>query len=413
MAADLLGHPHAAVLDLDPHHPVPHEATQVDVASLRHGVHSVEDQVGEDLAQLGRVAQHRRDFLAVQAHLDLDVAPLGLGLPAGARDLHRVGQDPGQLHGLERTVGADPRELLDAPDRLPAVAGRPFDDGHLPVLALGEIPPAQELDASQDGAQQVVEIVGHAAGQLSQRPQPLGVLQLGPQPLGFGGVDQQALRRRSAQVLDAASPQLELARHSLGIPGHDLHGRRRLAPLPVRDALDRELGRPFLENALQAEVGTQRLLLRNGEGHLEDAVDEADPPVLHDEDRVRGMLDEDAVLGLGLFQGAGALAVHRPGLVTEFVSQSAYLTDALLAQPRVSRQRARDGARRDADALSNVPYGDRSLLAHVSSVVQQVRSDNSHGKESRIPRRNRKALYCKHFQNPRMPRARMMRNKCA
>ena len=86
-AAHLVGHADARVGDFQ-HTPRPRPGARVRrviVAALGHGVHGVENQVGDDLAQLGGVAGHVGHGFEFQAHGDLPsggarlVAPLGLG----------------------------------------------------------------------------------------------------------------------------------------------------------------------------------------------------------------------------------------------------------------------------------------------------------------------------------------------
>ena len=71
---------------------------------------------------------------------------------------------------------------------------------------------------AEDDREQVVEVVGHAAGELAQRLEPLGLPQLALEPLAFllgehplGDVAQDALDRddRPSSVADADRPLLE------------------------------------------------------------------------------------------------------------------------------------------------------------------------------------------------------------
>ena len=57
-------------------------ARQLEAAALRHGVDRVQDQVGEDLAQLGGVAQDRRRLGRVEHRVDVHLAEQRVVLPA-------------------------------------------------------------------------------------------------------------------------------------------------------------------------------------------------------------------------------------------------------------------------------------------------------------------------------------------
>ena len=149
----------------------------------------------------------------------------------------------------------------------------------LQVLGIGE-PAAQQLGVAADDHQEIVEIVGDAAGQLAERLHllRLGELLLRPlerglrlPPLGDVARDLHEADERAHLVADrldhdARPEQALVAPHApalddvLALVGGDLEGARRLAALLLllgiepAEVLADDLGRRVLVDALRAHV---------------------------------------------------------------------------------------------------------------------------------------------------------------
>jgi hypothetical protein len=143
-----------------------------DVAAVRHGVDRVEQQIGEDLAELRGAGADQRHGLQARDHVDEDALGLHLLLPARARQLHGALDHARRIdHGLLRIGRAV--ELAQPPHGLRRVhRGRADGVQHVErLLAVvedlgrGE----QEIRESEDRHQRVVEVVRHAAGHLPER----------------------------------------------------------------------------------------------------------------------------------------------------------------------------------------------------------------------------------------------------
>ena len=102
-----------------------------------------------------------------------------LFVPARPRDGDGVVHDLLDVHRHELLFRPQPRELLDAPYRLRAVDGGGFDHAQraLDVLhvARGLL---HQLRVAENGLEEVVEVVGDAAGELAERGELLGLVEL-------------------------------------------------------------------------------------------------------------------------------------------------------------------------------------------------------------------------------------------
>ena len=83
------------------------------------------------------------------------------------------------VHRNEFLVGTQARELLDAADRLRAVHGDRLQDLERAAHQVGVADVLlHELGVAEDGLEQIVEVVGDAAGELAERGQLLGLVEL-------------------------------------------------------------------------------------------------------------------------------------------------------------------------------------------------------------------------------------------
>ena len=82
-----------------------------------HGIHGVEDQVGEGFPDLGGVAQDRGQGPEVSLDVDDAALALGLVLPAGAGDPERLLDQGAEGEGGEGPAPALAAEVPEAPGR--------------------------------------------------------------------------------------------------------------------------------------------------------------------------------------------------------------------------------------------------------------------------------------------------------
>src|SRR4030067_1050222 len=72
---------------------------KVDSSSLGHGVHCVEDQVGEHFSELRRTSENQGQVLTFVFHHDGDSGGLRLLEPAAGSKLNGVGHNRGKVDG--------------------------------------------------------------------------------------------------------------------------------------------------------------------------------------------------------------------------------------------------------------------------------------------------------------------------
>ena len=150
------------------------EADLQDPARAARGLPRVRGEVHQHLVHLGGVAQDEGAGRHLRPHLDVR----GEG---GAHQTHHLGHQPRHVQGLPAglTLAAELQDLLHE------VAAPPCDLERLLEVAggggVGGHPRACELDAADDGVQDVVEVVGDPSGQGAQGLQLLGLAQLGLQ----------------------------------------------------------------------------------------------------------------------------------------------------------------------------------------------------------------------------------------
>ena len=148
-------------------------------APVGHGVHGVQDQVGQDLGE--RAGRPCGDSAACRSRRSSS-GELSWAIFSSQRG--RVIATASWTTWLMSTLtncssGRRRANVLDAPDRLGAVHGRRLDH---PERALDQLAVRQvllhELGVAEDRLQQVVEVVGDAAGQPAQRGELLRLVQL-------------------------------------------------------------------------------------------------------------------------------------------------------------------------------------------------------------------------------------------
>ena len=159
---------------------------QADLAAERHGVGGVDEQVEQHLLDLPGVDLHRPEArlrLAAQGDLPARLAEQGT---AGGDQAVQVrhpdpvaGLPPGQAEQLPGELFSLAHVLLDVPQLFGS--GRAFGQVH-----------QQERGAALDAHEQVVEIVGNAAGQGGHGLEPLYALQLALHGPGLGDVAEAA-----------------------------------------------------------------------------------------------------------------------------------------------------------------------------------------------------------------------------
>ena len=199
-----------------------------------HGIARVDRHVDDHLLQLTLVHLDHAQVAAV-GHLQLDVL--------ADQPADQVGQF-GQHVGYQQHLG--PHGLLAREgQQLAHQIGRPVgvlldlhDVGKR--LVAGAVAHQQQVAEADDGGQQIVEIVGHAASQLAHRLHLLGLDELALQALLLGGVDQIQHHRRRAGMVDPA--EIDLAHpFRLGVEAHVHRPLRRLARHRRGDVLHQRL----------------------------------------------------------------------------------------------------------------------------------------------------------------------------
>ena len=163
------------------------------VAAPRHRVHGVEDHVDQDVAQLGGVAADERARVVAQREVDVHVRGLRRVLPARARDLAHVEEEPFDGDGLEVAVAPLAREVLYVADGLRAVLRGGEDDLQAAArLRVGGLRQHQ-LGARQYRGERVVDVVRDARGQHPQGRHLLDLRELFADALLLGDVARKLL----------------------------------------------------------------------------------------------------------------------------------------------------------------------------------------------------------------------------
>ena len=142
-------------------------------AARRHRVARVHGQVEEDLFDLGRVRVDRR-HVGGRPHVQLDVLA-DEALEDGLETLHELVQV--EDAGLQQLLAAQGQEL---PGERGCAIRRVRDQVDIaPLRILGGELHEQEGGPAGDDGQEIVEVVGHAAGQSAHRLHLLRLAELG------------------------------------------------------------------------------------------------------------------------------------------------------------------------------------------------------------------------------------------
>ena len=138
----------------------------------RHGVAGVDRQVHDDLLELAGVGAHAAEVLAQR-----DRQPHVLADEAAEHLLHLL-DDVVEVAdaGLDHLLAAEGEEL--AGERRGALRGLADLVEPAVVLCAGPSSRGRELAVAEDHAQEVVEVVGDAAGELPDRLHLLGLAEL-------------------------------------------------------------------------------------------------------------------------------------------------------------------------------------------------------------------------------------------
>ena len=180
--------PQPVSLHLHHRHRVPQQARHhANLPALRRqGLRGVDEQVGEDLGELHRVAEHPR-HLAIVAHEPAPAAQPARGQAQGALQ-HLVQRQRLQRRGI--SPGERLEALHDEPHALGALARIRERLQQLALILLGQRQPAQlrpdEAEVAGDERERVVDFMGHSRREPADGGQPLvepqarlGLAQLG------------------------------------------------------------------------------------------------------------------------------------------------------------------------------------------------------------------------------------------
>ncbi len=293
-------------------------------AAAGHGVDGVQHQVGDDLVQLGGTPHHHRHRPQLELELERDAALDLPFLPARPGDRERVADHLVHVHGDERLVLPDARELLHASHRFRAAVGRLLDDVDAPLhhVDVARAAPHQ-LGVAEDGLQEVVEVVCDAARHLTERGEALGLVHLGLHlSLGGGVADDRE---------DAGAPAVPR--------GQEREGHRKVQGPPVRalgahiESADRSLrgeGGPLDLIGLLGEQAREGTADRLARGYGEDAFRGGVPPAhealtVDRDDRVARAADQllEILLGLGHLAVQARIADRDRQIVGEHLQQLA------------------------------------------------------------------------------------------
>jgi hypothetical protein len=184
------------------------------------GVPRVDDQVHEDLLDLADVDAHQGQVLP-QVRLERDAIADDAVQHAHRAPHHFVEVDVGQLEHLAASVGQQLLGQLGGP----AAGGEDLQHVRLQGRVLGERL-EEEVRVGPDDGEEVVEVVGHAPGQLADRLHPLCALELAVEVHRrfFGPLELDDLPGDIGEVADEGEVTVVVVAVAVADPedGHDL-----------------------------------------------------------------------------------------------------------------------------------------------------------------------------------------------
>ena len=274
--------------------------------AFRHGVHGVEDQIGERVADLDLRAH---DVGQVLGELGLELnehsALLRLVAPAGAREVDDLVDEAITLDARQHQLGlARPVELAHARDRLRHVLDRGSNGAEIfaRVLAQPWLALEQRLGVESDRRDGIVDVVRNAARHLAERAQALllhhRLLRLAQVVVGaLQRAVQLGLMGRERDVLAQLPQELTLGAAE-GLGGAARRNQHPEDPLFDEQRSDHERPEARLAEALRKrEADLTRVRL----------VDELSPEATR-----QSVLIERHLVVLGEAQSARALRALRP-----------------------------------------------------------------------------------------------------
>ena len=178
----LLGHADARVAHLDDH-PARLFARRADpeVAAVRHGLHGVEDETDEGIAQLEGDALDGRQRLHVLGDRDGHAPTLGVVPPARSREIQRLLDDGGEPDGTEGDLGLARDEILEPAHGRRGLEGDVTHDEKPAVRLRVLLGVAQEkLGIGEDGGERVVEVVREPTHRLAEGAQVMALVEPSP-----------------------------------------------------------------------------------------------------------------------------------------------------------------------------------------------------------------------------------------
>ncbi len=206
------------------------------MAAVGHGIAGVDRQVENDHFGLGRVCQRLpQGWFQVQAHRDI-------AAQGAAQQFFQAGQGAVEVqrHRLQPLASGESQQLRGQLGT--ALAGfanvREPRTGFFQV-GFGQVA-LEEAGAGEDYRQQVVEIVRHTGGQLTDRFQPLHLLQRGLDTFAFGDLLAQA-GVGFGQAKGGLAFAGDVARHHVkqGVFRHHHPGQPALLATGIQDTPDK------------------------------------------------------------------------------------------------------------------------------------------------------------------------------
>src|SRR5579884_2844856 len=175
-----------------------------ELSAIGHGFEGVDDEIGEDAAQVGGMAPYQRNGgeIAYQAHAG--------GLPEGARHFGALFENLANIEGGP-TCGARAEKFAHAGDHLRSLLHRATNDAEIHLALFGRRIHfhVEDFTGLADGVEHIVEVVRDTGSKLANGALPLGTLDVALQFGNFGdiarhyqGADNVALRSANRASAD-------------------------------------------------------------------------------------------------------------------------------------------------------------------------------------------------------------------